>query len=270
MLQLIHKAEPPLEPYVSNAPKPATSTTLFLREVFGKEFPPLGDVYNAIFGPSRKPPVTIYPVHALQFQKIWQHLRLSQERAVYRKLINKIRQAPSRQWMYDFFELAIRLIRALNLLDYDPRLIANIGGKKRITYDINHLYVLIAFSDWGRNEERAIPNIDKNENYCHFDLLLPAGLKEQLKLVPNVLRIEPISSKSSHEKHIWVRFLVKSPLELSEDIISAWENLAKRELNRSSGSLIWKKEHHKTVVYAAATDLNFRKALLDEAFGKIE
>jgi hypothetical protein len=59
----------PIAPYPLGQPQ-ETENVKFLRETFGADFVPLGDVMRAVYGTKRTPPITISPVNRAVFQSV--------------------------------------------------------------------------------------------------------------------------------------------------------------------------------------------------------
>lgn len=61
--------EPPLTPYPRGLAQP-TDETLLLRERFGEDFAPLGDVMHAVFGTRKRNPITVAEVPRAAFDAV--------------------------------------------------------------------------------------------------------------------------------------------------------------------------------------------------------
>lgn len=178
----------------------------------------------------------------------------------HRKLVKYVQLASSQEWINNYFNLARELIEFTGLASDDPRLVMSITQYKRLPITINQRYVLAAsFEHRGKPFTSFIVG-------AQFD-----QLSEFLAKASNTWRFDPFFRGEKPEETPYGLWFAGEPDSIflndsSNKFKEAWKNAVLFELNHARVSGF--KKNHKSAVYEAAVNLNYRAEVLDEAFSK--
>lgn len=174
------------------------------------------------------------------------------------RLVKRFAKWPDRQWAESYLELVRELIQVSGLREEDPRLVMSVPRGKDLPITVNSRYVLGAF---GPDEE--------NPGHGVLGLILPASLDEVARRLPGLIRGVPFGPKYEGETDantpLFVTLGVASPFDLDSALLSGWREAVQAECQHGQRSTF--RKFHEPIVYRAATDLEYRKQLLDRAFG---
>jgi 5-methylcytosine-specific restriction protein A len=139
----------------------------------------------------------------------------------------------------------------------DPRLVMSIPRGRCLPTTINSRYVLTAFRLDDERLDRAV-----------VELILPASMMDRIHTLPGVVGDVPFrpsaAGETADDVPILVAFSTASPFDLGPEVLEGWRQAVLAE--RGHGRRSQFRRSHEPVVYRAATDLDFRRDLLDRAF----
>ncbi|MEW5803767.1 MAG: phospholipase D family protein [bacterium] len=176
----------------------------------------------------------------------------------HRKLVKYVQLASDSKWISNYFDLAKELIEFTGLASDDPRLVMSIPQYKVLPITINQRYVLAA------SFEQEKPRT------CFIVGAQFSQLPEFLAKAASTWRFKPFRGEKPEETPFEVWF-VGGPDSIflndsSNRLKGAWKDATLYELNRAKVSGFKKK--HKSVVYEAVVNLDYRAEVLDDAFLK--
>jgi hypothetical protein len=168
------------------------------------------------------------------------------------RLVKKLRQAPDRAWADHYLDLVAELVEATGLDGDDPRLVMSIPQGPELPVTVCQRYVLAAF----RKRQPVL------------SMILPhqPELLDGLHVVRWGNGFRPRKHESNVRGPYCVSMEVADPAAIPDGVKDAWRELVRRELSRGRYSSF--KRHHEPIVFQAATDAEFRRGLLDEAFSE--
>ena len=191
-------------------------------------------------------------------------------RATEVRLLERMKQAPSREWMDKYFEMVRELLVATGLTNDDPRLVLTIPKGKGLPVTINRRYVLTAFRlEHGHHEKRwLLPDYSAPPGEAVVEMILPASMADIIPQLPKAIRLSAFdpafAGETAENTPLWVSFGVTSPFSFLPEILDGWRETIVTE--RDHGRASPYRDHHEPLVYQAVTDLAYRRQLLDEAF----
>jgi hypothetical protein len=173
------------------------------------------------------------------------------------RLIERIRLAPNREWINEYFDLVKELISFTGLTSNDPRLVLSIPSYKKLPVTINYRYVLRAafFS-----RKPSTTGFIFGASFTGFhDLQAKAA---------NVGRFEPLPGEEFDDTPYFIRFsgLPNSIFNnaLTNELKEEWMEAVLSEMSRCRSSPF--RKFHEPVLYEAAVNLDYRKLVVDEVF----
>jgi len=166
-------------------------------------------------------------------------------------LVHRVQQAPSREWVTEFFDLLNDLIAATGLAEDDARLVTSIAQDDRIAVIINNRYVLGAFFS-GEPKTGFIVGAD-TEN-----------VDELIETADEHMAFNALSGEATDETPHWVEFTGEPERMVSQSFRRAWISAVYSELERASGSPY--QDSHEPLVHRVAVDKKYRNKVLQEAF----
>lgn len=171
----------------------------------------------------------------------------------HKRLVARVKFAPSREWMNDYFELLKELISFTGLSNGDPRLVMSIPKDKILPVTINRRYVLAADSYgctvfiFGSELSRIPELMNKSNRYGQFN---------------------PLGSEAEEEIPylIWLKGMPRSVFsdEETDELKENWREAVLVEMRRGKTSPF--RKFHEPLVYEAAVNLDYRRRVLEEAF----
>jgi len=174
--------------------------------------------------------------------------------AGYDRLVEQVKIAPDARWMNDYFELMRVLINALGLPNGDPRLVTSIprGAKWFLPVSVNNRYVLAPKRQGGS---------------LSISVILSPAFEPTPELEASISRIgrfDPLYGEDPAETPHFIGFDSAQRILESQEVRECWLDAARSEIQRAQSSPVHR--FHQPVVYEAATDLDYRNRLLNEAF----
>ncbi len=169
------------------------------------------------------------------------------------QLVKRVRWAPSREWIDDYFDLMRILLETTGLTNEDARLVTSIPQSHWfLPVSINNRYVLAT----RRKREQVLIGI-----ICgpEFELL-----PEFQNKAVSYGRFKPLRGESSGDTPFFVRFKNAPQILKSLRLKESWLDAASLETQRAKSSPY--RRFHQSIVYRTAIDLNYRKEILDKAF----
>jgi len=186
------------------------------------------------------------------------------------RLINRLRLAPDRRWAESWLDLAKELLEVTGLTNDDERLVMSLPQGRFLPITINRRYVLTAFRiDEGQHEKRwLIPDYTDPPGYAVVELILPGSMKNRIDGLHGVIRHSMFdagfSAETADNVPRFVSFSMPSEFTFPPEVLEAWQEAAIAECDHQRTSNF--RKYHEPVVYRAATDLDYRRRLLDRAF----
>lgn len=175
-----------------------------------------------------------------------------------KRLLAAIRRSPSKEWIEGYFDLMKRAIEIANLDQYPERFVTSCTKGLSINLTINRGFSLTANHQHINSIGFILPEDIDPDSYesmtkKHYN-------KEPFKLITK--------SKGS-DPYIYVSFVMDyNDINLiSNELLAKWETIVKAQPQMGYSPLPNVKAVHNPLVYRAAVDLDYRKQLLDEAFG---
>lgn len=164
-------------------------------------------------------------------------------------LVDRVREAPGREWINTYFDWMEQLIEFTDLDEDNPSISTSvpISSPSRLPVSVNQRYVLTAFPKKGL-----------------VGIMLPADSKA-VETLSEYISNFGIFSTSSDKDPYWFKFPGDPDDFITEEMKQDWKTAIKEELSRGSGSP--HKRWHRSEAYKAAIDLQYRKEVLAEAFG---
>ena len=134
----------------------------------------------------------------------------------------------------------------------------SIPKDKILPISLNSRYVLAAFGIDGGEPSKAA-----------LQLILPSSMKESIANHPDFAsfgyRFKPsFKGETADNVPLLVNFSVASKFNFGSDVLENWRNASLAERDHWNSSRF--RKSHEIVVYRAATDLEYRRLLLDRAF----
>ena len=173
------------------------------------------------------------------------------------QLIERVKFAPSREWINGYFDLMKILLETTGLTNDDPRLVTSIPQSDWfLPVSINNRYVLAP----RRTRERVLIGIIYGPE---FEIL-----SELQDKAVSYGRFKPLRGESIMDVPFFVRFENVNQILESPDLRENWLDAASFEVQRAKSSPY--RKFHQSIVYMAAVDSDFRKVILDEAFSNTE
>ncbi|MFC4249006.1 phospholipase D family protein [Natribaculum luteum] len=166
-------------------------------------------------------------------------------------LVQRVQQAPSREWATDFFDLLNDLIAATGLAEDDARLVTSIAQSDRIAVSINNRYVFGAFFS-GEPTTGFIVGAD-TEN-----------VDELIETADEHMAFNALSGEATDDTPHWVEFTEEPERMVSQSFRRAWISAVYSELERASGSPY--QDSHEPLVHRVAVDKKYRNKVLQESF----
>lgn len=179
----------------------------------------------------------------------------------------KIRIAPSREWVNSYFELVKRVLDVTGLKDDNPRLTMSLSPNKTHWYfpvSINFRcvsglqkkmiggrpkhYVGLIFASYCRDIPELSRVVRTRQNSWRFD-----NLRGEVTEPPYFLRFDNL-------------YEVTALLDSSELVKQCWHDALIAEVNRAKSSTF--RRFHQREVYRLVTDRNFRAEILDMAYSE--
>lgn len=186
------------------------------------------------------------------------------------RLIARLRLAPDRQWAESWLDLAKELVEVAGLDADDARLVMSLPQGKFLPITINRRYVLTAFRiDEGQHEKRwLIPDYNDPPGHAVVELILPASMKDRIDELPGVIRhssFDPgFAGETADNVPRFISFSAASKFNFAPEVLEGWQEAVLSECDHQRISNF--RKYHEPVVYRAATDLDYRRLLLDRAF----
>ena len=187
------------------------------------------------------------------------------------RLIERLRLAPDRRWAESWLDLANEIVRATGLSADDPRLVMSLPKTGNfLPIMINQRYVLTAFRlEKGNHEKHWVtPNYMNPLGFAVAELILPGSMKNQVDLLPGIIRHGAFESRYRGETEDnvprFASFSVSSEFGFSQTVLDGLHGacIAERDKQRTSGF----RRFHEPIVYRVVTDREFRESILDVAF----
>jgi hypothetical protein len=174
----------------------------------------------------------------------------------HQRLVERVRLAPSREWIDQYFSLLRDLLIATGLTNDDARLVTSIpknSGGWFLPVTINNRYALAPY----RNKTEFQIGIIYGADFLQ--------LPELRKQVDHYGYFKQMRGEEQIETPLFLRFNEISDLMLFDQQFKAgWIDAAKVEAGRAKNSPF--RKFHEPAVYEAAMNLSYRKKLLDDAF----
>jgi len=169
------------------------------------------------------------------------------------QLIERVRSAPSREWIDGYFDLMQLLLEATGLTNDDPRLVTSIPlSTWFLPVSINNRYVL---APQKKRDGFVIGIIYGPE----FELL-----PELKASVESYGRFKPLRGESVMDVPFFIRIDNAKRIIESPEIRNGWLRAALREVTRAKSSPY--RKYHQPAVYEVAVNLDYRAAILEKAF----
>ena len=172
------------------------------------------------------------------------------------QFVQLIRTAPSVEWISDYFDLMNVLIGSLGLQNGDPRLVTSIPQSKKwfLPVTINNRYVLVA---------------EKHEGEIYIAIIFGPVYEAMSELKASTTiswHFSPLTlyGENIAEVPYFIRFSNARNILESTEIRDYWLDAVRSEINRARSSPYHK--FHQPIVYEAATNLDYRNQLLNQAF----
>lgn len=165
-------------------------------------------------------------------------------------LVEIVGSAPHADWMDDFFDLLEELLSKVEPRDDDPRLVTSIVRGDRIAVTMNSRYVLTAYPERPR-----------------VGFIIREGSKRTDELIENAdghYSFKALQGEDEGETPHWVAFNGEPKNKLKGEVSQNWLRASDIEFDRWTGSPY--KDSHEALARKAATDKEYRRRVLREAF----
>jgi hypothetical protein len=175
----------------------------------------------------------------------------------HQRLVERIRLAPDREWINEYLDLVKELLSFTGFTADDPRLVLSIPSYNKLPVTINNRYVLRAA--FYRRKPATTGFIFGAQS---------AKIPELQAKTVNGGRFDPLPGEEFDDTPYFFRF-IGSPNSIFADaptneLKDAWIEAILSEMERCKSSSF--RKFHEPVLYEAAVNLDYRKAVLDEAF----
>jgi len=187
------------------------------------------------------------------------------------KLVQRASKAPSPEWIDSYFDLLDDLISATGLSNDDPRLVVSLPQDGRIPVSINNRYVLVAMrraGSAGRGEYRDSYTelVEEHTERATVGFILGADAEsEYIDRADYYFPFYSFSDEKETDTPHYVEYIGAPNRMTSREFKRAWIKAACREIDRAEASPY--KKYHEPVVYEAARNPEYRRHVLEEAFG---
>ena len=173
---------------------------------------------------------------------------------LHKQLVERLRLSPNREWINNYLNLIKEVLDVTGFTNQDPRLVTSIPKSSPwfLPVSVNHRYVL---APCRRNNDFVV-GIIYGPEFEHIPEL-------QAKTV-YYGRFNPLSGENKKDAPFFLRFKNPSVPLLSEDIRRGWIQSILIEKQRAKSSPY--RKYHQPIVYEAAMNINYRSAVLSEAF----
>lgn len=163
------------------------------------------------------------------------------------RLIEILKCYPNKKWMNDFLDVVRKMIEDFEIKDEDIR-IAMIIPKtgRRLPVNIGQRWII-----------RPYINGD-------IGMIMPLSYEPSNFKEDNAVEKEEYYYTNRKKTARWVLFNRKVEVRFSDKIINYWYEAIKKELDRAFRS--GRKKYHESIYYNLATDIDYRKKILDKAF----
>lgn len=169
----------------------------------------------------------------------------------YAKLVQRIANAPSAEWIDSYFDLLDDLISATGLPSDDSRLVTSLPSGGGIHVSINNRYVLTAFREVSSRTEFIVSSDVE-------------GVDVYIEQADRAGRFDPLYSEPDSKRPWFVGFDNSLSQIEGKNLRNAWTSAAIEELDRATASPY--KQYHEPAVYRAARDRGYRRQVIREAF----
>lgn len=188
--------------------------------------------------------------------------RADDERWAEQEVVRRVRLAPSRQWIEQYFDLIGRVIGTAELSAHDPRLSTTLPEARQkspaIRVNINNRWVLVNHTR-ERGYRLGIIYGPEYEYQPHLREYIHAVWRFQ-PLFPEISTMAPTPF------FLWLNEDLTG--QLPDALQEGWLEAVRAEARRARGSVY--RKHHQGVIYRAATDLTYRQRVLARAFSASE
>ncbi len=183
------------------------------------------------------------------------HRQFAESEDEHRRLVERVKLAPSREWIDDYFNLVQELLAFTKLNNDDPRLVLSIPKTdKSLPLMVNSRCVLAAVLNknpltcytFGSDTTQILKLIDKAHSVWQF-----SPLRGEKRSPPKYLRFDGLPSSVFLD-------------ETNDEIKADWCEAVLAEMKYGTYSTY--RRHHKPMVYKVVVNLEYRKKVLDEAF----
>ncbi len=168
------------------------------------------------------------------------------------QLVERVKFTPSREWIDHYFDLMKLLLETTGLTNDDQRLVTSMPqGKKSLPVSINNRYVL-GLEPWQGGFGIGIIYGPEFERMPH--------LRDQ------VLMVWTFRQRRGENTDAPFYILLKDAPSILEspEIKEGWLRAALHQVPRAQSSPY--RKYHQSVVYKAAVNLDYRAAILEQAF----
>lgn len=163
------------------------------------------------------------------------------------RLIERIKLSPNREWINSYFDLVQELIGFTDLAEDDPRLVMSIPKRPVLPVIINRRYVLSAFRHGKVMVRFILGAIDEIWSGSFY-----------------VSRFRPHADEAKEEAPYIAAYRSVLDPGLTSRVKQEWKKAVLFEVNHGKKSPF--RYLHEPVFYRAATELDYRESILDEAF----
>jgi hypothetical protein len=174
--------------------------------------------------------------------------KITVEDSGHQRLVSRVAEAPSREWIDTYFDLMEEVIETTNLDEDDTSIATSIpeSSPSRLPVNVNQRYVLTAYPEKGM-----------------IGIMIPADSKA-VDTFPEYISDFGTFSTSSKNDPYWFEFPGDPREFITEDMIQDWKESIGKELARSNGSP--HRGDHQPSAYKAAVEPAYRETVLEEAF----
>lgn len=169
------------------------------------------------------------------------------------RLVERVKMAPSRQWINGYFDLIKGLIEFCDLKNDDPRVCMSLPERRaKIQVNLNMRVVLHAY-------------LGKGSPWTGFLFGPKVKLSRRLENIrSDYEEFKARRGEDENELPYYVSFPGMPTAILSDYFDREWKIAASAELQRRKGSPI--RDLHQPLIYKAAVDVDYRTYVLDKAF----
>lgn len=174
------------------------------------------------------------------------------------RLLTAVRRSPSREWIDGYFDLLQRAIEVAQLAKYPERFVTSCTRGLSVNLTINRGFALTANQEHINSIGFILPvDIDLNK---YNSLTIRHYSENGFKMITN---------NKGNDPYRYVSFIIDNNdiRLLPAKLLDQWERIVKEQPHMGYAPLPNVKRVHNPLVYRAAVDFDFRKQLLDEAFG---